>query len=170
VTRRLVCLGLLLAAVAIHVGVTRPTRRGRDEARDRFAAARAERERLRTDVARLERRASRPLAPEGDAAAARALRLSLLRATEHLPLQAVQISAEPQRRGTVAAHGRLAAEGTQADLLRAADRLADPASGLVLQRVQLLGGPSREPRLEVEALSVRAPAEVPAGSRGQAGS
>jgi hypothetical protein len=95
------------------------------------------------------------------------VRLSLLRATQDLPLAAVQIAAEPQRRGVVAAHGRLAAEGAQADLLRAADRLADPASGVVLQRVQLAGGAGRKPRLELEVLSVRG-ADVPAGFRGQA--
>jgi len=156
-TRRLIALGLLLAAAVVHVGLTVPARRARDEARAAFARKREERERVRGDVARLERRAhaARPQAPEGDAAAVRALRRSLLRATRGLPIGDVQIAAQPERRGGVAARGRLAAEGTQADLLRAAGRLAEPASGVVLERVQLLGRLGKL-RLDAETISLRA--------------
>ena len=147
---------LLAVALGLHLGVALPARRQRDEARDGFARGREERERLRAQATRVERRAAAGRAPAGDAAAARALRLSLLRATEGLALGAVRISAEAGR-GGVAARGRLVAEGRQADLLRAAGRLAEPSSGVLLERVGLAEAPGGDVRLEVEAFSVRAP-------------
>jgi len=165
VTRRLAAALLLLAALGLHIGVTLPLRRERDESRRAFAEAREERERLRFRLSRVEGRAAAGRAPAGDAAAARALRLSLLRAADRLPLEAVQIAVEPGRRGAVAAHGRLSAEGGQADLLRAAGRLADPSSGALLERVSFLPLPGQGLRLEAEVLSLRAAADVPeAGS------
>ena len=160
--RRLAAALLLLTALGLHLGVAVPARRERDEAWREFARARQERERLRVQTARLERRAAAGRAPAGDAAAARALRLSLLRAIEGLPLRAVQIGAEAGHRGAVAARGRLAAEGRQADLLRATGRLAEGASGVLLERVVLVQVPGGAVRLEVEAFSVRAPADVAA--------
>ena len=175
-TRRVAAALLLLAALGLHLGVAVPARRQRDEARYEFARCRVERERLRAQVARLEPREAAGRAPSGDAAAARALRLSLLRATEGLPLGAVRIAAEAGPRGAVAARGRLVAEGRQADLLRAAGRLAEASSGVLLERVALLQATGGALRLEVEASGVKAPADVPAlalqpgraGSRGQA--
>ena len=155
-TRRLLALLLVLAALGLHAGVTVPIRRDRDAARRDFASAREERERLRARLSLLERRAAAGRAPAGDAAAARALRLSLLRATERLPLGGVQIAVEWGGRGDVAARGRLTAEGTQADLLRAAERLADPASGLLVEQVELRTARDRGLRLEVDAFSLRA--------------
>jgi len=148
---------LLLAAVLVHVGVTRPARGARDTAREAYAEQREERERLRAELARLERRslASPAPAPAGDAAAARALRQSLLSATRGLGLADVQIASQPERRGAIAARGRLNAAGSQAELLRAAGRLADPASGVRLVRVQLLAG-SGSRQLEAETVSLRA--------------
>lgn len=146
---------LLVAALGLHLGVTLPARRQRDEARDEFARAREQRERLRAQTARLERRAAAGRAPSGDAAAARALRLSLLQATEGLPLEAVHIGAEAGRRGAVAARGRLVAEGRQADVLRAAGRLADPSSGVLLERVALAEARGGAVQIEVGAFSVR---------------
>ena len=156
-TRRLVGLGLLLVAVLVQVGLTVPARRARDEAREAFARKREERERLRADVARLERRAfaGRPGAPEGDAAAARALRLSLLGATRGFSIGDVEIVTQPERRGSVAARGRLVGVGTQADVLRVAGRLAEPASGVILARLDLAVRPGGI-RLEAETISVRA--------------
>lgn len=175
-TRRLAAALLLVAALGLHLGVTVPARRQRDEARQEYARAREERERLRVQATRIERREAAGRAPAGDAAAARALRLSLLQASEGLPLRAVRIGTEAGHRGAVAARGRFAAEGRQADLLRAAGRLAEPTSGVLLERVVLLQAHGGELRLEVEALSVRAPADLPApalrtgaaGSQGQA--
>jgi hypothetical protein len=122
-------------------------------------------------VYRRERRAAATVrAPAGDAAAARALRQSLLGATEGLALGSLRIEAEAGRRGGVAARGRLAAEGRQADLLHAAGRLAEPSSGVVVERLRLAEARAGAVRLELEAISVRAIAGGPGGSRGQAGS
>jgi hypothetical protein len=145
---------LLAAALGLHLGVTLPARRLRDEARDEFARGREERERLRARAAGLERRAAAARAPAGDAAAARALRLTLLRATEGLPLVGVRIAVQTGR-GAVAARGQLAAEGRQADLLRAAGRLAEPSSGALLEQVALLEARGGGTRIEVEVLSTR---------------
>jgi hypothetical protein len=161
-TRRVAAALLLLAALGVHLGVAVPARRQRDEAREAFARARAERERLRARAAQHERRAAAGRAPAGEAAAIRALRLSLLKATEGLPLAAVQISTEAGHRGGVAARGRLVAAGRQADLLRAAGRLTEPSAGVRLGHVTLLDVRSGALRLEVEAFSVVAPADVPA--------
>jgi hypothetical protein len=155
VSRTVLGLLSLLAAVAVHVALTLPARQERDAAREAYARQRAERERLRAELVRLERRSSpaQP-APEGDAAACRALRLSLLAATRGVELGGVQIAATPERRGAVAARGRLSASGSQAALLRAAGRLAEEASGVRLERLHLTGG-AAGPRLEAEAVTLR---------------
>jgi hypothetical protein len=145
---------LVVAALGLHFGATLPARRQRDEARDAFARAREQRERLRAEAARLERWAAAGRAPAGEAAAARALRLSLLRAIEGLPLGGVRIAAMSGRH-SVAARGTLVAEGRQADVLRAAGRLADPSSGVRLERVSLVEAPGGAVRLELDAFSVR---------------
>jgi hypothetical protein len=157
-TRRIVGLVLLVAALGIHVGLTLPARRSRDAARELYARQREERERLRAEVARLERRSSAAAgaqAPAGEAAAARALRLSLLSATRGIAVGNVEIAAQGERRGAVAARGRLSAAGSQADLLRAAGRLAEPDAGLRLDRMQLSAG-TGTPRLEAETVLLRA--------------
>ena len=159
-TRRLGAALLAVAAVGLHVGVAVPFRRSRDESRREWAEAREEREILRSRLSRLERRAAARPAPSGDAAAARAMRQSLLRAAEGLPLAAVRIGVEAGRRGAVAARGRLSAEGAKPDLLRAAERLADPSSGVLLERVTLLPTRGGELRLEVHGLSLRAEPEA----------
>ena len=167
-TRRLAAALILLAALGLHLGLAAPARRQRDEAREEFARLREEREGLRAQAARLQRRAASVRAPSGDAEAVRALRLSFLGAVEGLPLRLVRINAEAGRHGVVAARGRLAAEGRQADLLRAAGRLAEASSGALLENVRLAPAPGDDLRLEIEAFSVRAPSDVPDGSRGQA--
>ena len=138
-TPRLAGLVLLLAAGVVHLGLTLPARRARDAAREAFAHQREERERLRGELARLERRASRAAAavPGDSAAAARALRLALLAATRGLELDDVRIAAQPERRGSAAARGRLGGTGGQAGVLRAAGRLAEPGSGVLLERLDL---------------------------------
>ena len=153
--RRVAAALLLAAALGLHLGVTLPARRQRDEARDEYARSREERERLRAQAVRLERRAEAGRAPAGDAAAARALRLALLQAVEGLPLGAVRIVAEAGRGSAIAARGRLAAEGRQGDVLRAAGRLAEPSSGVLLERVSFVEARGGEIRLEVEAYTVR---------------
>ena len=159
--KRVVAAVLAAAAVGVHLGVSVPARRQRDEAREAFARAREERERLRNQAKHLERRAAATVrAPAGEAAAARALRLSLLGATHGLALESIRIGAEAGQRGAVAARGTLAAVGRQADLLRLAGRLALPASGVVVERVRLAESRDGDLRLELEAFSVRAPADV----------
>jgi hypothetical protein len=155
-TRRLVGLGLLVVAAFVHVGLTLPARRARDEAREAFARPREQREHLRAQLARLERSSSvaRPSAPDGDAAAARSLRRALLDATRGLAIGDVQIATQPQRGGSLAARGRLAGTGRQADVLGVAGRLAAPDSGVVLERVELALR-SEGIRLEAEAVSER---------------
>jgi len=160
VTRRLAAALMLLAAVGLHLGLAAPARRQRDEARAEFAQLREERERLRAQAARLQRRAASVRTPKGDAEAARALRLSFLGAVFGLPLRAVRISAEAGRHG-VAARGRLAAEGGQTNLLRAVGNLAEASSGVLLEKVRLAPAPGDDLRLEIEAFSVRASADVP---------
>jgi len=153
---------MLLAALGLHLGVAAPARRQRDEAREEFAHLREEREGLRVQSARLQRRAASVRAPAGDAEAVRALRSSFLGAVEGLPLKAIRISAEAGRHGVVAARGRLAADGKQADLLRAAGRLAEASSGILLENVRFALAPGDDLRLELEAFTLRAPADVKA--------
>ena len=153
--RRVAAALVVVGALGLHLGVTRPARRERDQAREEFARAREQRERLRVQAVRLERRAAAGRAPAGEAAAARALRLSLLRAIDGLPVGGVRVAAEPGHGAAVAARGTLVAEGCQADLLRAASRLADPSSGVRVERVSLATARGGDVRLEVEAYSVR---------------
>ena len=161
-TRRLAAALMLLAALGLHLGLASPARRQRDEAREEFARLREEREGLRAQSARLQRRTASARAPSGDAEAVRALRLSFLGAVEGLPVTAVRISAEAGRHGVVAARGRLAADGRQVDLLRAAGRLAEASSGVLLENVRFAQAPGDDLRLELEAFSLRAPADVKA--------
>jgi hypothetical protein len=155
-TRRLAGIGLLVVAACVHLGLTLPARRARDEAREAFARQREEREHLRAQLARLERSSSgaRPRAPGGDAAASRALRRALLGATRGLAIRDVQIATQPERGGSTAARGRLVGTGRQADVLGVAGRLAAPDSGVVLERLELALRPEGI-RLEAEAISVR---------------
>ena len=57
----------------------------------------------------------------------------------------------------VVARGRLAAEGRQPDLLRAAGRLAEASSGVLLAKVQLALASGDDLRIEIEAFSVGSP-------------
>jgi len=160
VKRRLAAAFLLLAALGLHVGLAVPARRQRDAAREEFARRREEREGMRAQAARLQRRSASVRAPGDHAEAARALRLSFLGAVEGLPLRAVRISAEAGRHGVVAARGHVAAEGSQADLLRAAGTLAGASSGVLLENVRFSRVPGDDLRLEIEAVSLRPPSEV----------
>jgi hypothetical protein len=162
--KRVVAVVLAAAAVGVHLGVTVPARRQRDEAREAFARAREERERLRAEAKHLERRAAATVrAPSGEAAAARALRLALLDATHGLALGSLRIGVEAGQRGAAAARGTLAALGRQADLLRVAERLALPSSGVVVEQVRLAESRGGALRLELEVFSVRASSDVPGG-------
>jgi hypothetical protein len=157
-TRRILAALLLAASAWLWFGVAAPARRGRDAARDEFARLRAERERVRLQVEASSRRATLTLTPEKGAAAARALRRALLAAAEAAPVREVTIAASASARGKRAATGRLSAVGSLEELLVVADRLSDPASGVVIRRCVLSevepgGG---ELRLELEGATVRA--------------
>jgi hypothetical protein len=145
-------LALLLAAALGWLGLVAPARRERDRARADYARVREERERLRIDLSSLERRAHVTVAPSDGAAAGRALRLTLLHATEGLPVEVVQLSATGERTGVVA-RGSLAAQGEMADLLRIAERLVDPAAGVRVERVALVPVPDGGMRLDLEGSS-----------------
>jgi hypothetical protein len=156
-TRRLVAALCTLAAAWLWFGVASPARRERDVARSEFARLRAERERVRSRVAEVERRAAVGRTPESGAAAARAMRRALLQATEGAAVGSVRIGAAPADRGRVVATGRLSIRGPLEAVLSVADRLADPRSGVLVQRAILVAaGPAApEVRLDVDGVTVR---------------
>jgi hypothetical protein len=155
-------LGCSLGAVALYLGVTRPARAERDAARAEFSALRVEREALRARAADLARRAAAAEAPAGAAAAVTALRASMLRAAEGLPVTGVRLAAEAGGRGAVAARGRLTAEGDQEDLLHLADRLAETSSGVQIDSLEIRESADDLLRLEVAVHTERGPASVEA--------
>jgi len=147
---------LLLAAAFGWLGLVAPARRARDRAWADYARIRQDRERLRSELAGREGRTRPSPAPAGEAAAGRALRLTLLRATEGLRVEVALLSATGARGGSVA-HGRLTAEGELADLLLLAERLVDPALGLRIDKVVLAGESEAahgQARLDLDGSSV----------------
>ncbi len=155
--RRAAVLVLLLAAIGGWAGFVAPARRERDRARAEYARSRQERERLRHEVSG-EERGRRAVAPGDAAAAGRALRSALLRATEGLDLEAVEIAAAGER-GGASARGTLSVRGEIATLLRLTERLVEPAGGVRVERVTLgpaAGGPAFDgtTRLVLEGTSV----------------
>ena len=156
-TRRVAAAVLAVLSGWLWLGVAAPARRERDAAREEFARLRTERERVRVRVAEQELRTSVGRTPESGAAASRAMRRVLLQSTEGAPVGAVRIAADPADRGRVVAIGRLSVQGPLEAVLGVADRLADPRSGVLVQRAILVatrpGG--AEVRLDVEGVSVR---------------
>lgn len=148
---------LLLAAAGLWLAVGVPARRARDLARAEYARAREERERVRAQAAALERRGTAGRTPEAGAAAARAMRASLLRATQGLRVGAVRIAVSAGQ-GRVAARGRLGAQGRMADVLSLVERLVGPASGVLVERVELGSSRAEEGsvlRLDLDAIGLR---------------
>ncbi len=148
---------LLLAAAGLWFAVGVPARRARDLARAEYARAREERERVRAQAVALERRGTAGRTPEAGAAAARALRASLLRATQGLRVGAVRIAVSAGQ-GRLAARGRLGAQGRMADVLSLVERLVGPASGVLVERVELGSSRAEEGsvlRLDLDAIGVR---------------
>jgi hypothetical protein len=138
VSRGLAGFVLFAAAAGVWLGLTLPAQRQRDLARAEYAHAREERERLRAQAVALERQGAAARTPQAGAAAARALRASLLAATRGLPVGAVQIAASAAQ-GRLAARGRLSAVGSIAAVVRLAERLAAMESGLQVDRIDLIG-------------------------------
>ncbi len=150
---RLAAVVVLLAAGGLWLLVTAPANRAREAAGDQLALARTQRERLRVALSAAERRGAIARTPEAGAAAARAVRASLLRATEGLAVDDVQIS--PSAGERTGASGRISAEGRMAEVVQLADRLVRDDSGVVVQRVSLTSARADSPavRLEVDCVS-----------------
>jgi hypothetical protein len=155
-TRRAVAAALFVLAGVVFVGLVLPARRDRSAAREQYAQARAERQRLRVRLANLDRRTSEDqgATAANGAAAVRALRQATLRATEGLPVSGVSLSTSVAPRGAIAARGQVSAEGGFVDALRLTRRLAAPSSGLLLQRVTL-GAATAGVRVEANAFILR---------------
>ena len=155
-SRRTLALVLLLLSALVFVFVALPARREQNAALADYARARAERQSLRVRLAQFDRRMSEDqgaTAVDGSAAV-RALRKAALEATEGLRLSGITVSASANATGTVAARGRLVAEGRFVDALRLARRLAAPSSGLLLEQITL--GQARDAvRLEATAFILR---------------
>ncbi|MGD8897855.1 MAG: hypothetical protein PVJ73_17640 [Acidobacteriota bacterium] len=148
---------LLVAGAAVVLTTLVPAaRRERETARQEYAAAREERERLRARLADLGRRTyeeDRATAADG-VSAARALRHAVIRATDGLAVSGVEISVSVTPRSAVAARGHFAAEGRFTEVLRLARRLADSSSGLLLGRVSL-GAARGAVRIEADTFILR---------------
>jgi hypothetical protein len=156
VSRHRLALLLLAIAVVVFAALVPTARRERDAARQQYALAREERERLRVRLADLSRRTSedeRATAADG-AGAIRMLRQAVLRATHGLPVSSVEISVSGTARGAIAARGRFAAVGDFVDVLRLARRIASSSSGLLLERVSF-GEVRGAVRLEAEAFILK---------------
>jgi hypothetical protein len=156
VSRRRLALLLLATAVVVFAALVPTARRERDAARQQYALAREERERLRVRLADLNRRTSedeRATAADG-AGAVRMLRQAVLRATEGLSVSGVEISVNGTTRGAVAARVRFAAVGRFTDVLRLARRIAGASSGLLLERVTF-GEARGAVRIEAEAFILK---------------
>lgn len=147
---------VLATALLVFIGFVPAERRERDAALQQHAQAREERERLRVRLADLGRRTT----PEEGAmavdgvSAARALRLAFLRAADGLAVSGVEVRVSPVGRGAAAARGLFAVEGSFVDVLRLARRLAEPASGLLLERVRLAAS-GTSVRLDAEAFILK---------------
>jgi type II secretory pathway component PulM len=135
---RRIALALTLLAAAIYLGVSLP-------AASRLQAARAElrdlQQRLDARAAGLseERRREEALLRAGRPAETATLmdvRQDIVSTVDRAALNDVRVDVRPGRAPAVALV-RVAAKGPFADLLGLAHRLAEPGSGLVLDRVQL---------------------------------
>lgn len=149
-------LALSAAAALVFLAVVPGARRAGEKARAQQTVSRQEIEQLRVRLADLGRRTT---GDEGATAtdgvtAARALRLAFLEAAEGLKVSGVEVRVNPLSRGAMAATGILAAEGSFTEVLRLARRLADPSSGLLLDRVSL-GTRLDNVRLEAEAFILK---------------
>jgi hypothetical protein len=156
VSRRRFALLLLAIAVVVFAALVPTAGRERDAARQQYALAREERERLRVRLAHLNRRTSedeRATAADG-AVAVRMLREAVLRATDGLPVSGVEIRVSGTTRGAIAARGRFAAVGGFTDVLRLARRIASSSSGLLLERVSF-GEVRGAVRIEAEAFILK---------------
>jgi hypothetical protein len=138
VTRPRLALLLVLAAAAF-VALIPPARTATGAARRERARVEEQIQGLRVRLADLDRRRveDRIATTADGAGAARALRQSVLRALDGLPVSSVEIATTPAEHGIVGARCRAAARGRLPDVLRVTRRLAAPTSGALLERVSL---------------------------------
>ena len=146
---RVAALALLLGAGGLCLAVTLPALHERDAAYAEFGRAREQREQLRLQLAASESRRAAGRSPQAGAAAVRAVRASLLRASSGLGVADVQIAASGAggRRG---ASGQLSAEGRMAEVVTLADRLTRHDSGVRVERVRFAAGSADSPRMHVD--------------------
>jgi hypothetical protein len=163
VRARLLALGLLAAATAVHVLVTLPLQRQAASDGAEYRRARDARRRVHARLARLERAEMlrRQAAAVFKAAAAgetvRIARRSLIGSLGGVPVSNVRISARPGTGQHVATAVTLDADGAFDDVIRLSGHVARPGSGLVLQAVSFVAR-ERSVRLSLEAVG---PAEGP---------
>jgi hypothetical protein len=131
-------------SAGVHGLWTLPAQREVAQIDAQAAALRAQRQHMRARLAGLERReAARrrvaeslpaEAAARGDAPAA--LRRSVLRSLEGVPVSGVRLEVRPSR-PPLAATVHLSAEGSTAEVVRLTGRLAQPGTGVVLAQVRL---------------------------------
>jgi len=151
VSARVLAAALLLGAAGLWLAVTLPALRERDSAYVEFAQVRQQREQLRSQLAASEARSAALRSPEAGAAAVRAVRASLLRASSGLGVADVQIATSGSG-GRPGASGQLSAEGRMAEVVTLADRLARRDSGVRVEHVHFAasGGGSSRMRVDLD--------------------
>jgi len=156
VTRVRLALLLLAVAASAWLAVVPPAHREREAAEQESVRLRDEARRLRLRLANEGRhRREEPEARAADGAAAvKALRAAALRATSGTGIDGVEIAANPEASGIVAARCRLGVRGRFVNVLRVGRRLADPTSGLLLKSVALSSS-GDDVRLEAEGFILR---------------
>lgn len=140
-TRQAPALVLLLLAGGLYAGIAVPARRASAVADADLLRLQAEAEALRRRVAEAEpKRAAenawRQARPETDGTVA-GLRRVLLHSVEGSPVSGVRLSVAPLA-PPLAARTRIAAVGRFSDLLGLSDRLVDPRTGVVPERLRFL--------------------------------
>ena len=160
-TLRGLSVAVLLAALAVHLGLARPAWRELEALTGKANALGDEKQALLHRVAALDRgdvltaRATHMEVPPGvgDDDVAR-LRRSLLESLRGQAVSGVRLAVAPAA-APLAAEGRLQAEGTFAAVVGLSGQLVRPGAGFVLKRVRIAPTPRGSLALEVEGVSVR---------------
>jgi hypothetical protein len=164
VSARLVAGLLVLAAAAVHLGLTTRYRAQAAAAADEFRQVRDERRRVAARLAqkmRLEdaRRRAGQLPAEGERGPltpARAARLQIVRSLEGSGMERVRLGVAPSLLPPQSVKVRFTGEGSFEDVVRFAGHVARPGSGFLLQEVAL---DTRQDRvgLSLEAMGLGRP-------------
>lgn len=138
---RVLVLGLLAAAAAVHVLVTVPLQRRAATDGDQFRRMRDERRLAQARLSRfqrgetLRRQAAGLLAGAAAEDAVRLVRRSLIASLDRADVSKVRVSVRPGSRDHVAATVTLTAEGDFDDVVRLSSQVVRNGSGLLLQAV-----------------------------------